>query len=144
MGQPTNSLAVVSRTRRRNRVDSRTLDVYEVELSGGKLPPEPPGNPTGTTQRWRCIPLSFADAVPDALPDTCLHIAVERVAAATPLPHLEQPEHAMYLFEPENGPPHETEPFRPVAPRAMHPRVATRSETERTRETEATRRFDES
>ena len=87
-----------------------------MELSAAKLPPEPPGSLPGTTEWSRRIPVSFVGSVLDALPDTCLHAAVGRVAAATPLPQLEQPGHPMDLFDPEHGPSHETEPSRPAFP----------------------------
>ena len=84
----------------------RAADVYGVELvvlGGGALPPQPLGHPTDTTEAWCRIPVVFADEVPDALPDDCIPVAVERVAEATPLPEFEHPERAMYLFGPENG-----------------------------------------
>ena len=84
----------------------RAADVYGVELvvlGGGELPPEPLGHPTDTTQAWRRIPVVYADVVLDALPEQCVAVAVERVSKATPLPEFEHPEHAMYLFGPENG-----------------------------------------
>ena len=84
----------------------RAADVYGVDLvvlGGGVLPPEPLGHPTDTKQAWRRIPVVFADDVLDALPEACAAVAVERVAEATPLPEFEHPDHAMYVFGPENG-----------------------------------------
>jgi tRNA(Leu) C34 or U34 (ribose-2'-O)-methylase TrmL len=59
--------------------------------------------PTDTGHAYRHIPLLQVADLRTVIPYDCVPVAVERRAAAVPLPDYDHPERAFYIFGPEDG-----------------------------------------
>jgi tRNA(Leu) C34 or U34 (ribose-2'-O)-methylase TrmL len=58
---------------------------------------------TDTTKAWRHIPVVETAEVFDAIPYSCVPVAVDLLPDATPLPDFEHPERAFYIFGAEDA-----------------------------------------
>lgn len=59
-------------------------------------------SPTDTMAAWRHTPLIQAADIFDAIPFSCVPVAIDLVDGATPLPSYEHPERAFYIFGAED------------------------------------------
>lgn len=60
-------------------------------------------NPTDTMKSWKHLPVTELDDIFDALPHSCVPIAVDLLPDALPLPKFKHPERAFYIFGAEDA-----------------------------------------